>query len=66
MFGRGTEISGKAPLLWTKLPPMLLQCLGSSLLSAERRRTEQEDREKGMLEYAEDHSASGNVKELES
>lgn len=50
----------------TKLPPMLSQCLGSSLLSAKRRRTEQEDREKGMLERAEDHSASGNVTELES
>lgn len=56
ILGRGTEISGRAPLL----------CLGSSLLSAERRRTEQEDREKGMLENAEDHSASGNVTELES
>ncbi len=66
MFGRVTEISGKAPLLWTKLPPMLSQCLGSSLLSAKRRRTEQEDREKGMLEYAGGHSASGNVSELES
>lgn len=66
ILGRGTEISGRAPLLWTKLPPMLSQCLGSSLLSAERRRTEQEDREKGMLENAEDHSASGNVTELES
>lgn len=56
-----------APLLWTKLPPVLSQFLGSSLLSAKRRHTEQqEDREKGMLEYAEDHSASGNVTELEA
>lgn len=41
---------------------MLSQCLGSSLLSAD---TEQEDREKGTLEYAEENSASGNVTELE-
>lgn len=39
---------------------------GSSLLSAKRRRTEQEDREKGMLECAKEHAASGNVMELES
>lgn len=43
ILGRGTEISGRAPLLWTKLPPMLSQCLGSSLLSAERRRTEKRE-----------------------
>lgn len=29
-FGRGTEISGRTPPLWTKLPPMLSQCLGST------------------------------------
>jgi len=45
---------------------MLSQCLGSSFLSCKRRHTEQEDREKGMLDYADDHSASGNVGELES
>lgn len=55
-------MSGRAPLLWTKLPLKLSQCLGSSLLSAKRRCNEQEDRVKGMLEYANDHSAS----ELES
>lgn len=38
-----------APLLWTKLPPMLSQCLGSFLPDAKRRQTEEEDREKGML-----------------
>lgn len=51
MFGRGTGISGRTPLLWTKLPPMLSQCLSSPLLYAKRRCTEQEDREKGMLEF---------------
>lgn len=45
---------------------MLSQCLGSFLPNAKRRRTEQEDREKGMLGHAEDHSASGKVIELES
>lgn len=42
------------------------QCLGSSLLSAKRRRTEQRNREKGMLDYAKDHLVSGNVTELDS
>lgn len=41
-------------------------CLGNSLLSAKRRQTEQEDGEKGMLEYAEENTASGNITELES
>lgn len=45
---------------------MLSQCLGSTLPGARWRHTEQEDREKGTLEYAEDHSASGNDTELES
>lgn len=65
MFGRGTGMSRRAPLLWTKLSPELSQCLGSSFLSA-KRRSDQEDRVKGMLEYSNDHSASGNVTELES
>lgn len=42
-----------------KLPPMLSQCLGST----KRRHVKQEDKEKGMLEYAEEHSASGNFPE---
>lgn len=48
-FGRGTGISGRTPPLWMRLPPMLSQCLGSSLLSAKRRRTEQQDRDKGNV-----------------
>ncbi|KAM3624994.1 uncharacterized protein V6R79_005284 [Siganus canaliculatus] len=63
---RGPGISGRTPLLRAKLPPMLSQCLGSSLLGAKRRCNEQKEREKGMLEYAEDHLVSGNVTELES
>lgn len=43
-------MSGRAPLLWTKLSPKLSQCLGSSLPSAKKRHSEQEDRVKGMLE----------------
>lgn len=61
----GTGVSGRAPLLWTQLPLMLSQCLGRSFLRTKRRYTEREDAEKGMLGYAEDHSASGNVTELE-
>lgn len=64
LSGRETRISRWA--LWMKLPIVLSQCLGNSLLGAKRRQTEQEDREKGMLEYAEENTASGNITELES
>lgn len=54
MSGRRTRISGWAALLWMKLPTVLSQCLGNSLFSTKRTQTEQ-DREKGMLEYAEEN-----------
>lgn len=50
-WGRGTEKSVEGLLLCgLDCHPCSNQCLGSSLLGAERRRTEQEDREKGTLE----------------
>lgn len=43
---------------------MLSQCLDSSRPQRIGGRVKEEDREKGMLGHAEDHSASGNVPEL--
>uniref|UniRef100_A0A1A7Z045 Myosin IXa-like 1 n=1 Tax=Iconisemion striatum TaxID=60296 RepID=A0A1A7Z045_9TELE len=65
----GGDISGDPP----DLPQHLVlygnnefMCLGSSVLSTERSSTEQQDREKGMLENGEGRFASGNVTNLES
>uniref|UniRef100_A0A1A8HQX1 Myosin IXa-like 1 n=1 Tax=Nothobranchius kuhntae TaxID=321403 RepID=A0A1A8HQX1_NOTKU len=65
----GGDLSGDPP----DLPQHLVlygnnefMCLGSSVLSTERSYTEQQDREKGMLEYGEGRFASGNVADLES
>lgn len=48
-----------------ELPPMLSQCLGSSLLGAKRRCTEK-DREKGTLNMQETTRHQGMLQSLEN